>query len=230
MKDLFFGVIVLCLILNVLIPSRITRSSQRRIYWGSTCVAAISGFLAFYPDWKTGLAIAGLWLAAMTFAAYAATPYIKIRGKIYAVTVSLRQPDPEDRARSVKRTDAPYDPAPDSYSGMLTPATMWWMLVVLAVIAAGDVYFFVLGRGGWSVPAMGAGLLALLAVGLGYGDASWGYRIARGQYVPFGVASVITAGSFAVVYLTAYHTARHWPLRRTRSLEYRARPRHWESP
>ena len=99
MKDFFFGVIVLCLIVNVLIPSRITRSSQRRIYWGSTCTAAISGFLAFYPDWKTGLAIAGLWLAAMTFAAYAATPYIKIGGKIYAVTVSLRQPEPEDRAR-----------------------------------------------------------------------------------------------------------------------------------
>jgi hypothetical protein len=36
---------------------------------------------------------------------------------------------------------------------------------------------------------------------------------ARGQFVPFGVASVITAGSFAVVYLTAYCIAQRQPQR-----------------
>jgi hypothetical protein len=220
MKDVFFGGAVLCIIVNVFIPSSIPRSSQRRIYWGSTCVAAVSGFLACYPNWQNGLGVAGTFVAAMTLAAYAATPYIRIRGKIYALTVRLR----------VEQTDPQSDPAPDSYSGMLTPATMWWMLVGLAVIVAIDECAFLFSDGKAGIAAMGAGLLALLAVGAGYGDASWGYRIARGQYVPFGIASIITAGSFALVYLIAYYTARRWPLRRTQSMEYRAHPRHSESP
>lgn len=232
MKDLFFGVAALCVIVNVFIPSSITRGSQRRIYWSSSCVAAISGFLACYPNWKTGLWVAGLFVGAMTFAAYVATPYLKIHGKIYALTVRLRQPEPEDVPNSpnVEPTDPLFDPAPDSYSGMLTPATMWWILAGLAVIVAINVCVYLFSDGKAGIAAVGAGFLALLAVGAGYGDASWGYRIARGQYLPFGVASVITAGSFALVYLTAYHAARRWPLRRSQSMEYRAHPRHRESP
>ena len=74
----------------------ISRSSQRRIYWASASLAAVSGFLMVYPNWQKGLGIAGILLGAMTMAAYAATPYIKIRGKIYALTVADSQPDPED--------------------------------------------------------------------------------------------------------------------------------------
>ncbi|MGB3333299.1 MAG: hypothetical protein WBA79_10860 [Mycobacterium sp.] len=40
--------------------------------------------------------------------------------------------------------------------------------------------------------------------------------VARGQFVPFAVASVITAGSLALVYLTAYCIAQRQPLRRER--------------
>ena len=142
MQHLFLAVIIVCFVVGLALDFlHISRRSQRRIYWASACLAAVSGFLIVYPNWKTGLAIAGILSAAMTMAAYAATPYIKIGGKTYALTVNDRQPDPEDSS-TAQTADPQFDPAPDSYSGMLTPATMWWLLVVLAVIAAANMYAF----------------------------------------------------------------------------------------
>jgi hypothetical protein len=242
MQNLFIGVIVVCFLTGLVLDFlRISRSTQRRIYWAAACLAAVAGFLAVYPNWKTGLGLAAMLLAAMTVMAYAATPYIKIGGKIYALTVSQSRPDPPDThiapagragtegGPTEPTTDPHVDPAPDSYSGILTAATMWWMLVGIAVIGAANVYFFVVGRGGGWAAAGAAAFVGLLAIGAGYADASWDCPIARGQHVQLGVASLITAGAFALVYLTAYYTARRWPLRREQSLEYRAHPRHRKS-
>jgi hypothetical protein len=238
-QHLLIGVIALCFVVGLVLDFlHIDRSSQRRIYWASACLAAVSGFLMVYPNWKTGLGIAGMLSAAMTMAAYAATPYIKIGGKIYALTVNDRQPDPPDALSAAsepdgrpdaRKADPHVDPAPDSYSGMLTATTMWWLLVVLAVIAAANAYAFLFSDGKPAVAALGTGFVALLAVGAGYGDASWDYPIARGQHLQLGAATIITAGSFALLYLSAYYTARRFPLRRTQSLEYRAHPRHRKS-
>ena len=83
---------------------------------------------------------------------------------------------------------------------------------------------------GKAAPAeIGAGFVVLLGIAGGYGDTSWGYRIARGHYLPFGLATVITAGGLGVVYLAAYYNARRFPLRRKQSLKYRAHPRHRKS-
>lgn len=242
MKNVFFVGVIVCVVVNFMLSSfNISRSSQRRIYWGSACLAAVSGFLSVYPNWKTGLGIGGFFLAGLTISAYAATPYIKIRGKIYALTVDDSRPDPGDArtspdrhtstdgAATADRTDPQFDPAPDSYSGMLTAATMWWILVVIAVISAVNVYAFAVGEGKAGVAAVGAGSLILMALGVGYGDASWDYRIARGQYIQLGLASVITAGSFALLYLIAYYAGRRKPLRSKHSMEYRAHPPHRES-
>ena len=231
MAHLLIGVIILCFVSGLVLDFfNLRRSTQRRLYWASAGLAAIAGLLLAYPKWETGLVIAGILLAAMTIAAYAATPYIKIGGKIYALTLGDRQPDPDDSLTvdggQPQTAYPPTDPAPDSYNGTLTPATVWWALVVLAAIAAVNVGAFLVSDGQAAPAAVGAGFLALLAIAGGYGDASWGYRIARGQYLPFGLATVITAGSFAVVYLVAYYTARRFPLRRKQSLEYRAHPRH----
>jgi hypothetical protein len=235
-QPFFLGVIIVCFVVGLVLDFlHISRSSQRRIYWASACLAAVAGFLIVYPNWKTGLAIAGILSAAMTMAAYAATPYIKIGGKIYALTVSDRQPDPQDALTAAsepddqpdaRKPDPQSDPAPDSYSGMLTATTMWWLLVVLAVIAAANAYAFLFSDGKAAVAALGTGFVALLAVGTGYADASWDYPIARGQHLQLGAATIITVGSFALLYLIAYYTARRFPLRRKQSLEYRAHPRH----
>lgn len=242
MGHLLIGVIVGCFVVGLALDFlHLRRSAQRRLYWAAAALAAIAGFLLVYPNWETGLAIAGILFAAMTIAAYAATPYLKIGGNIYALTLADRAPDPQDSPTGddsaprghdapAQSADPPADPAADSYNGTLTPATVWWALVVLAGIAAVNVGAFLFGDGRAAPAAVAAGLVVLLAIAGGCGDASWGYRIARGQYLPFGVAAVITAGSFAVVYLAAYYVARRFPLRRKQSLQYRVHPRHRQPP
>ncbi len=137
------------------------------------------------------------------------------------------QPD-GDGAPTAQIADSAVDPAPDSYSGLLTPTTMWWVLVGITAIAAGNVYAFLFGGRQALVAAVMAGFLALLAIGTGYGDASWRYPIARGQGIQFGITSFLTAGSFALAYLIAYYAGQRRPLRSKHSMEYLAHPRHQE--
>jgi hypothetical protein len=154
--------------------------------------------------------------------AYPPWDYLKIGGRIYALTVRDRQPDLEDAP--TLNDKQPVDPVSESYSGLLTPATMWWVLVLMAALAAGNAYAYLFSDGGVAVAVAMAAFLALLAVGAGYGDASWRHPSARRQYLQFGVATLITAGGFALVYLIAYYVGQRRPQRRTRSLEHRAHP------
>jgi hypothetical protein len=64
-------------------------------------------------------------------------------------------------------------------------------------------------------------IVALLA---GHQDASWGYRVARGQWVSFAVAGLATLGTLAALYCCAYAPGKRWPLRPKGSMEYRAHP------
>lgn len=244
MRYLFFGLAAACLIVGLTLDSLpLGRRSQRRTYWACAGLAAVCGFLAVYPTWKTGLAVGALLSGAMITIAYAATPYLKIGGTIHALTIANSRPDPDDTHapadhpqpqpdEALAANPAPHhdDPAPNSYSGLLTPTTMWWSLVVLAGLAATNVYAYLFSDGKASVAAVGAALLAFLAITVGYGDASWGYPLARGKYLPLGIASLLTVGSFALIYLTAYYTGRRIPLRRNQSLDYRTHPRHHKNP
>lgn len=224
-RDLSFGVIVLCYLAGFLLSfSKISTSAQRRIYWSCACIAGFFGTLATYPTWTNAAVLGILVPAVMAVAAYVSTPYIKIRGKIYALTIT--DPDPEDEPATTDSTQQEIDPRPDSYSGLLTATTMWWALVVLTAIGAGNVYFAATGKGEIWVGLMSGTFSALLTVVTAYGDASWRYPIARGQYIQFGVASVITAGVFPLLYLAAYYIAQRRPLRRKQSMEYRVHPRH----
>ena len=71
-------------------------------------------------------------------------------------------------------------------------------------------------------------LIVFLAVAMGYGDASWGYGIARGHRVQLVIAAIVTVGVFAALYMAAYQTGKRRPSRRKQSMEYRAHPRHQE--
>lgn len=167
-------------------------------------------------------------------AAYGYTPYIKIRGKIYALNADDSRPDPEDmptETDSAIDDHAKHDPAPDSYSGLLTARKMWWVVAILMLIAAINVRIF--WEGGsteWLSGLIGAAFLLFFSVVLGLGDASWGYGIARGQTIQFVIISIITAGTFAVIYLAAYWIGKRKPVRRKQSMEYRAHPRHQREP
>jgi len=71
------------------------RRLARRIFWMGTLIAVISAFFISYPpDWKLGFTLSLLFGGVMIFRAYTSTPYIKIRGKIYAYSVIDSQPDP----------------------------------------------------------------------------------------------------------------------------------------
>ena len=229
MSDFFFLVFASALAVAVIQQFfKHSRSSQRRIYWSCAIVGTIAAFLMVYPDWKKGSGIALFYLGLMTFVAYAYTPYIKIAGKIYALTVQDSRPDADESSDKADADAAAprLDPAPDAYSGIISATKMWWLLVPLLVISSGNTYAFATGEGeGW-VALIGIAFLVFLAVATGYGDASWGYGIARGQHIQFGVAAVVTAGVFAVLYLVAYQAGKRWPLRRKQSMEFRAHPRH----
>jgi hypothetical protein len=229
-SNLFFILLVACAVVALTQQYvKYSRSLQRRIYWSCACLGAAAAFLAFYPASQKGLGMALFFLGVMTAAAYAYTPYIKVGGKVYALTAQDSRPDPDEDSdeTSATATAAPeHDPAPDAYSGLISATKMWWLLVPLLVISTGNVYAFASGRGEWWVAAIGMAFLVFLAVAMGYGDASWNYGIARGHHVPFALAAIVTLGVFALLYLAAYQAGKRWPLRRSESMEYRAHPRH----
>jgi hypothetical protein len=189
----------------------------------------IAAFLAPYPDAKKGIGMALFFFGAMVAAAYAYTPYIKIGSRTFALTVQDSRPDAHDEtgdSPSGPKVLSQRDSAADAYSGLLTATKMSWMVAGVMVIAAGNLYIFVDSRGSnWLSGAIGAAFTAFFAAILGIGDASWGYHIARSQTLQFVVASIVTAGTFAVIYVGSYWIAKRKPIRRRRSVEYRAHTR-----
>lgn len=190
------------------------------MYWSCASAAAVFGSLAAYPPWTRALGACAFIAVVMIVVAYVYTPYIKMRAKIYSL--GIQSPDPDDVTPG--SASGQHDPAPDGYSGTLTAAKMWWILVPLMFISAGNTYAFATGDGEWWVAAIGVAFLLFLAIATGYGDASWGYPIARGQRIQFALLAVITLGTFTIVYLAAYAMARRRPVRSKHSLEYRAHP------
>lgn len=221
MSDLFF--LMFAVFVGVAVVQQFfkhSRASQRRIYWNCTWLAAVAGFLASYPDLERAVGLAALAVLGLTVAAYAYTPYIKIGGKIRSL--GAQTPDPEDVP--AESTAGQHDQMPDAYSGMLSAAKMWWILVPLMLISAVNTYAFAIGEGEWWVAAIGVAFLVFLAVMTGLGDASWGYPIARGQRIQFIVLAVVTLGILTVLYLVAYAIAKRRPIRSRHSLDYRANP------
>lgn len=219
--DFFFGVTVAAFAIGFVQSFfKHSRTSQRRVFWTCATVGAAAAFLSFYPLWAKGLGAFAFVAGAMTVIAYAYTPYIKIGGKIRSLAVQT--PDPEDTPP--ESACEQHLPAPDAYSGVLTAAKMWWLLVLLMLISAANTYAFATGEGQWWVAAIGIAFLVFLAITAGYGDASWGYPIARGQRIQFIVLAVVTLGTFTALYLAAYALAKRRPVRSQHSMEYRAHP------
>jgi hypothetical protein len=199
---------------------------QRRIYWSCAGLGAIAAFLAFYPDTKNGIWMGLFFLGVMVAAGFAYTPYIKVGGKVYALSAQDSQADSDDDAAETAVPSRDRDPAPDAYSGLLTPAKMWWLLIPILIISTGNIIAFATGKGEWWVAAIGLAFVVFLSVAMGFGDASWDYDIARGRRVPFAIAAIVTVGLFAVLYLVAYQAGKRWPVKRKQSMEYRAHRRH----
>jgi energy-coupling factor transporter transmembrane protein EcfT len=226
---IFFVATLVCLAVAVLPPFFVNqgRSWERRLFWGGTAGAALSAFVASLPDWKLGLGMS-LFIGGMTiFTAYFSGPYIKICGKIYAFHLQDSQTDLSSGHTLAPVNGEPdHDASPDSYGGSVTAKKLWWLGVpTMGMFAFSMIAYFIDKEKPW-VAAAGGAVIVLAAIGLGHGDASWGYSIARGQRLQFGIISILTVGVFTVLYLGAFYAGKRWPLRIKHSYEYRAHPRH----
>src|SRR5882757_6928388 len=199
----------------------VDRKIHQTIYWSCTVAAAVCGFAVAYPNIKEGVLAVVFVIGGLVSVAYFTTSYIRVRGRTFADTTigNTVEADPVEEQPGNDGRD-------DSYSGVYSPAKMWWGMVPVAVIMTGAVVLTISGQKPWWYSLIGVGLLALLAPTSGFGDGSWRYAIARGQWVPFALVGVVTAGAFTVLYLLGYFVGKRWPVRRRRSMEYRAHSRH----
>jgi hypothetical protein len=220
---ILFAVAGVCLLITVL-SSLVTEDLrwQRRIYWGGTAGAALFTSIGAFPNWIGGLGLAAAGVFAMVLAAYFTSSYIKIGGKIYAFHTGDGQPD---RPADSPRQPVIYDPAEQTYGADVSAKKLWWLLVPAVGLCSVSVATN-LGESNRVPVIAGAAFIVLFPVIFGYAsDASWGYRVARGQYVQLVLLGIITAGVFVVLYLLAYGAGRRWPHRFKRSLEQPAPPR-----
>jgi len=222
--SLIFGVLALVCLAVAVVPvwTKMDVNRQRPFYWLGTAGAAACAFVASLPIWKTGLMLAVAAVVFMAFPAYFTGSLIKIRGKVYAYHIQDSAPaESPDRA-----ADSAHDEWPDAYGNGVTAVKVWTLMIGVVIVCAGNVVFSILAnRIEWTTYAAAIALV-VFAVGFGYGDASWGYRVARGQYVQFVIIGILTAGIFPALYLASFAAGRRFPLRRKESMEYRAHPRH----
>lgn len=203
------------LLLPVLAPSK-NRRIGRRLFWCGLILATVSAFfIAYPPDWQSGTWLALLCSVVMLITAYFNSPYLKVRGKIYAIGIDDSRPDPAPDGTPAS-SDGP-NPAAGSYGGAITGQKFWWLLVFLTGIFAFNVIgYFVDGDNPRLAVVMAVALVAVPALA-GFLDASEGYSIARGQRVQFAIVSIVTVGVFPLVYFLAYRGGTRWRLRRSRA-------------
>lgn len=196
----------------------VNKTTHQAIYWSCTMAAGACGFFVAYPNIKEGALAVVFVIGGLTLVAYFTTSYLRVRGRTYTDTTVQKSAGSDGADGNPPRIDG----RDVSYSGIYSPAKMWWGMVPVAVIMTAAVALAFSGQKPWWYAFIGTGLLVLLAPLSGLGDGSWQYAIARGQYVPFVFVGLVTAGTFTVLYLVAYYVGRRWPVRRKQSLEYRA--------
>jgi hypothetical protein len=105
------------------------RHVKRRIFWLGWLTADACAAASLLPlGMSTTVTVFVGFAFAIVFRAYFDTPYLKIGGRIYALTLSDSRPDPP-------RDGSPAQPMPppphDSYSGVASAQTFWWVITVL---------------------------------------------------------------------------------------------------
>jgi hypothetical protein len=224
---LIFFLLAIGFLVVTVVPSFIVnrgRSRERRVFWSGVLGVTVSVFFAAVPYWGQAVGMGLFSLALMIAGAYAYTPYIKIRGKIYAFWLPDTLSDPPPDGPPPGRDDPHHDPAPDAYEGMVTARKHWWAQIFVVAFFGCLLLIQAPDKPWWLTPAAAAALVVASA-GYGYLDASRGFPVARGQRLQFVIIAVISAGTFTLLYLTGYHAGKRWPLRR-KSMEYGAHARH----
>jgi hypothetical protein len=189
------------------------------MYWLSWLVGGLMMVAAAGSvDPSLGLTMAGFSAVMSVMIAFFKSPYLKIGGTIYAVSLDDRQPDPPEDGEPAK----PPVPRPADSYGNLSAATFWWLMT--ALLGAGAI---VVASEGWSAqPSWGIGVFTLGVAVAGHSDAALGLRLVRGQYLP---AIVLIAVSIPLwlmpplLYLLGYAIGRNFPQSRRQDNDIRAR-------
>lgn len=186
---------VLCLLLPIItVGSKRDLGWQRKIYWGGTFGSMVCVFIASLPNIATGAGFALFAIFIMSLRAYFTSQYIKIGRRVIAFHSGTEIDSPARRSGELG-VDEPYSPT-------VSASRLWWLLVVgVGVIGAGNMWKYVADREDLRFGLLGLGIVVTLALLSGIGDAMHLQRIARGQYVQFGILSLASAGIFAVCYL-----------------------------
>jgi hypothetical protein len=190
------------------------RRLDRRIYWLGWLIATSCISFAVLPrGWQASLAIGLLGVFAAVVYAYLRTPFLKIGGRIYALSITDSRPDPP---ANDTLEEPPPAPPRDSYPTTVGPVSarnLWWVLVALTCLVSVGVYLV-----GWAWQmVLGAVLLAVLGGVLGIDDATRKLPIARGQHVQafvVSVASILLWLAPPVCYAVGYGIGRRWPMGR----------------
>jgi hypothetical protein len=190
------------------------RRRDRRIYWLGWLIATSCISFAVLPrGWQASLAIGLLGAFAAVVYAYLRTPFLKIGGRIYALSITDSRPDPP---ANDTLEEPPPAPPRDSYPTTVGPVSarnLWWVLVALTCLVSVGVYLV-----GWAWQiVLGAVLLALLGGVFGIDDATRKLPIARGQHVQafiVSVASILLWLAPPVCYVVGYGIGRRWPMGR----------------
>ncbi len=70
------------------------RRRGRHFYWTTSIIGVLCFALGMGRIWPNGVLAASFFVALIVGSAYLTTPYLKIGGRIYALTSANRQPDP----------------------------------------------------------------------------------------------------------------------------------------
>lgn len=179
----------------------------RRLFWSGLAIAVGSAFfIAYPPEWKSGLGLSAFVAAMMLFTAFFTTPYLKIGGKVFAFfTVDTEsEKRASDDGQAVESQSRPAQP-----TGVLTSARkLWWLMVPAMALCVFNIeQYVVAGESPRLAAAMAAAIVAV-AVTLGYGDGRANFGFARRQTLQFVIVSVITLGTLTVLYVGAYAVGR----------------------
>jgi uncharacterized membrane protein YhaH (DUF805 family) len=182
------------------------RRRQRGAYWLSWLTGGAIMVLADCLNGGSGLMIGALLVAMSVMIAFFKSPYLKIGGRIYAVSLEDRQPDPPADGEPAE----PPAPLPADRYGTLSAAAFWWLMAAMHGAAAVVVVFE-----GWTSPQVLLVAAFALVLGMtGFGDSSRGFTRLRGQYVPGVVCLIASIPLFGVpplLYLLGYEIGRHFP-------------------
>ncbi|WP_141681968.1 hypothetical protein [Mycobacterium malmoense] len=185
------------------------RDVQRRIYWLGWLGAALCFAVAVLPrGWPGSLGIGLLALFAAMVYAYLRTPFLKIGGRVYAISRTEEAKGAPQYPRAAAKNGS-YPTA----MGSLSARNMWWILVAMTCIVSLGIYVV-----GWTWQmSLGAAFLTVMGALAGIDDGSRKLPIARGQHIQAflaSVASILLWLAPPICYYIGYRVGQHWPMGR----------------